>query len=75
MDAFDNEEKLPRMAYMDEIPDTIDNIDQEFDDENYPLVRQQQQRPTKDPFKVANKQEQLFCCGKFGTNCLIINIL
>jgi len=75
LDAFDNEEKLPRMPYMDEIAEDFDNLDQEFDDEQYPLVRRQQQRRTKDPFKVANKQEQLFCCGKFGTNCLIINVL
>ena len=40
VDAFDNEEKLPRMAYLDEIPENIDNLDQEFDDvEQYPLVR------------------------------------
>lgn len=57
LDAFDNEEKLPRMPYMDEIAEDFDNLDQEFDDEQYPLVRRQQQRQTKDPFKVANKQE------------------
>jgi len=75
LDAFDNEEKLPRMAFMDEPTDDMEKLDQEFDDEQYPLVRRQQQRQTKDPFKVANRQEQLFCCGKFGTNCLIINVL
>jgi len=58
LDAFDNEEKLPRMPYMEEPAEDIQNIDdQEFDDEQYPLVRRQQQRQTKDPFKVANKQE------------------
>jgi len=39
LDAFDNEEKLPKMPYMEEPSAEMDNIDQEFDDEQYPLVR------------------------------------
>ena len=43
MDAFDVEERLPRMEYMKDIPETIGNLDQDFDDlEQYPLVQQQQ---------------------------------
>ena len=54
--------------------DDANDLDQEYDHERDPLVPQQY-KPATDPFKVANKQERLFCCGKFGTNCLIINLL
>lgn len=45
------------MAYLDEVPEEIDNAFDD-DDERYPLVRVRARgKRTRDPFKVSNKQE------------------
>ena len=77
-DANDFGNKLPTMPYLLDNKDDDNENDMDYDNERDPLVPRQQKGSNKevtDPFKVANKQERLFCCGKFGTNCLIINLL
>lgn len=29
---------------------------------------------SEDPFLMLNSHESLFCCGRFGVNCLILNV-